>query len=683
MGKKPVLSISILVSNRMDTIRRCLDSLHSLMEQLSCELILVDTSKNPDIHEILLEYTDKVVEFEWCNDFSKARNAGIRLATGEWFLFLDDDEWFAEEKPIVEFFKSGEYKKYGCANYLVRNFYDKSYTHYSDSWASRMIRLDKDTHFESKIHEYLYPINGKCAHVHALVNHSGYIYRTNADKIKHFERNSKLLLDMIEEEPEKLRWRVHLVQEYRSVKYWKELYQFSIDCLKQTKNLNNEFDNRDIGTFYAGAMTGAYFLEKYRDGIAVGEDGLRDKRCSDLCHAYLQQFFAMSYYRLQDYIKAQECANQYLAIRNCLQKDQNKLESQMGALLVGEALDAIPLKRAYSILSGCALKRGDSSVLAKYLPNLEWDQKAAYLYKDLLITLVEAMAKNPCDPVYVEAVTLAWKNKELMEEMRKEIYVWQCLEQAEFFNILNVLSKVEGTHWYLWYAKIETANHRDDMLGLDKAFLALDFDEWAEQLSVYLSNVDLNSTLTLEKILKAIQTKDDIRYTYSFMRIAEMKVLFTLSKAEYKTKKSWFQEFGDCVETYCRTYYQDDILEKYPELLPEYIQAGLLVKKAFVNGNEITKESLSILKEAVVVYPVLAEPVKEFILEFAKESEQQEREKKQEMRRLEQDIKIEAFRCVKEKRYEDALQILKALRNMKPNDLEIIELMLQIRLAML
>lgn len=114
MGQgRPLLSISLLASNRQDTLRRCIDSLCPMMRELSCELIVVNTSTQPEIEAIIREYTDVVIPFLWYNDFSKARNCGLAEARGEWYLYIDDDEWFEDTKEIVTFFKSGEYRHYG------------------------------------------------------------------------------------------------------------------------------------------------------------------------------------------------------------------------------------------------------------------------------------------------------------------------------------------------------------------------------------------------------------------------------------------------------------------------------------------------------------------------------------------------------------------------------------------
>ena len=146
--KKVLLSISLLASNRKDTIFKCLDSLKPLRDAISSELIIVDTGCDEELHQALLKYADIVTRFTWCNDFSKARNAGLKLAHGEWFLYLDDDEWFVDLEDMIRFFQSGAYKKYGYANYIQRNFADDSGTHYNDSWVTRMIRLEKNTRFK-------------------------------------------------------------------------------------------------------------------------------------------------------------------------------------------------------------------------------------------------------------------------------------------------------------------------------------------------------------------------------------------------------------------------------------------------------------------------------------------------------------------------------------------------------
>lgn len=78
-----ILSIALLVSNRKDTIQKCLDSLTPIREAIPSELILVDTGCDEDLRRLLEEYGDIVTDFTWCNDFSKARNESLCHAHGE------------------------------------------------------------------------------------------------------------------------------------------------------------------------------------------------------------------------------------------------------------------------------------------------------------------------------------------------------------------------------------------------------------------------------------------------------------------------------------------------------------------------------------------------------------------------------------------------------------------------
>lgn len=335
--KKPVLTISLLASNRPDTIRKCLDSLVSIREAVPSELIIVDTSNSEDIHNILLEYTEQVHKFEWCNDFSKARNVGLKNANGEWFLYLDDDEWFVETEDLIRFFQSGEYKEYGSACYQVRSFYDVEQTCYEDIWVSRMIRVDGDTEFRSKIHEYMYPVRGKGKHISALAYHSGYIYVTEEQKKAHFERNTKLLKEMIQEEPENLRWPMQLIQEYRSMRKWENVCSYCQNGLKETMRINDKYNNIYLGTFYAGYIEALMMQNQHKQALDLCAKALQDERNTDLCRLYVCMKLAEIYFVMQKYKEANEYANTYLKVVKEYKQNAEVFAAQEMALLVNDA----------------------------------------------------------------------------------------------------------------------------------------------------------------------------------------------------------------------------------------------------------------------------------------------------------------------------------------------------------
>ena len=82
------ISVCMIVKNEANVLRRCLDSLKGIWD----ELIIVDTGSNDSTREIAKEYTDKVYDFEWVDDFSAARNFAMSKATMEYIYIPDADE---------------------------------------------------------------------------------------------------------------------------------------------------------------------------------------------------------------------------------------------------------------------------------------------------------------------------------------------------------------------------------------------------------------------------------------------------------------------------------------------------------------------------------------------------------------------------------------------------------------
>lgn len=90
------LSLCMIVRDEEKVIKRCLNSVTEIVD----EIIIVDTGSIDNTKEIVKEFTDKIYDFEWIDDFSKARNFSFSKATKEYILWMDADEYFNEENQI-------------------------------------------------------------------------------------------------------------------------------------------------------------------------------------------------------------------------------------------------------------------------------------------------------------------------------------------------------------------------------------------------------------------------------------------------------------------------------------------------------------------------------------------------------------------------------------------------------
>ena len=96
-SKKLIVSVIIPTYNRKKYVTKAIDS---VLRQTydDYEIIVIDDGSTDNTRESLEKYRNKILYiYQQNSGVSAARNAGIRLAKGEWVAFLDsDDEWIPE-----------------------------------------------------------------------------------------------------------------------------------------------------------------------------------------------------------------------------------------------------------------------------------------------------------------------------------------------------------------------------------------------------------------------------------------------------------------------------------------------------------------------------------------------------------------------------------------------------------
>ncbi|ALB44531.1 glycosyltransferase [Clostridium beijerinckii] len=191
-----MLSLCMIVKNEEQNLKKCLLNVETIVD----EIIIVDTGSIDNTKTIALEFTDKVYDFQWCDDFSAARNFSISKATNDWILILDADEFvegFNKEK-ILDFIRSADNIK-NVGRIKLYNVIDDSLGTKRSS--ERISRLFNKTYFyyEGTIHEQIASIDKKkfkTIPIDITVNHIGYL-KEELNRANKLYRNINLLTKAI------------------------------------------------------------------------------------------------------------------------------------------------------------------------------------------------------------------------------------------------------------------------------------------------------------------------------------------------------------------------------------------------------------------------------------------------------------------------------------------------------
>lgn len=187
------LSVCMIVRDEEKVIERCLESIHGIAD----EIIVVDTGSVDRTKEITKHFTNKIYDFEWVNDFAKARNYAASKAEGEWIFVIDADEYV--ERENFQQFKENlkvEYQDYEILAPQIISFIGKNASQTVLNYHERIYKNNGFVEYDRPVHEVLVHKNGqsKICKSDFSIYHSGYMAETINEKNKR-ERNLTILLN--------------------------------------------------------------------------------------------------------------------------------------------------------------------------------------------------------------------------------------------------------------------------------------------------------------------------------------------------------------------------------------------------------------------------------------------------------------------------------------------------------
>ncbi|MGM7683390.1 tetratricopeptide repeat-containing glycosyltransferase family 2 protein [Cytobacillus sp. Hm23] len=280
------ISLTMIVKNEERYIERCIKSAIGLVD----EIVVVDTGSSDNTLEILTRFNNVALyHYDWCDDFSLARNFAIKKATGDYIFVLDADEYVVKgSRSELEFIMDN--------NLIGRIQIDSHFKKdnqllHSKAYVSRF--FPRDIRFTGAVHEQLDSEKPRVK-LDLVVYHDGY-FQTNKS-----HRNIPLLLKTLKKQPTETYYLFQLGKELRITKQFNEAFYF----LKKSYELINK----------AAPYYGELVIELISSGKECGKEEVLSviKQNENLLDKITDYHFAKGLYYMDISFKSPEKAEAYI-----------------------------------------------------------------------------------------------------------------------------------------------------------------------------------------------------------------------------------------------------------------------------------------------------------------------------------------------------------------------------------
>ena len=620
--KKYVLTISILASNRKDTLPKTLESISPILDNVSSELIVTDTGCDEELLGIIRQYTDKIVKFKWCKDFSKARNVSIEAAKGEWYLYIDDDEWFEDVTEFIDFFNSDEKDKYGMGRYIQRNYNNLEGNSWSDAIAGRLFKLNKGTCFKDVIHEMPINISGPIKNFSSYVHHYGYVYKTEEERLAHRRRNLSLLLEQVDKEPTVARHYSHIAQEYYGASELDNVVETVKKGLKYIDKSTGDA-KRNVPGLFAFHISVLEKQKKYEDILTIGKEYIQNELCSELGQAMLSGLCAAAAYNLKRYEESIQYAKKFFELKDYIHSNPELEYAQSTAMLI------------YSFEKGSCINTAQIGVLSaveiKNIECVEWFANRLLEHnahevidaKGCMVKVVEEVSSSGNYMDYVHLFETLMNIEPYMVTLMSVIEELRDKDMKAFLKMANVMSDTTIENGNVQYLRIicrfnKVSNEElkemyknviesiSDLVALKHEFwivaanYGIDIQEMLNYTSISDWMVSVETWSINVKVKELLEKKQDLDRVLDansiHMKCFDMifiEALMFRKKLEGITLSSLVDE----LRNYCKivigfynNLYNDEVFQRFPSVLPYRCQVALDIERMCNEGGVLEEE---------------------------------------------------------------------------------------------
>lgn len=560
-----LLSIGMIVKNEEKVLRRCLESLKPLMERISCELIIADTGSDDSTVEIAKEYTENVYHFEWINDFATARNSTLDRAKGQWYMFVDADEYLDEDiEEMVRFFSIPELRdKYKTLEIMVRSYIDESKTKYADACLVRFQRIDDKqdpVRFVGTIHEGL-PIRQPLGYFSTILHHTGYMYSSAKQVLKKKERNLTPMKEEYKKNPNDLRMISHLIDGCTTDHEEAEEYiKKGIELVRKDRRhmYANVFYMQTVDYYkekrpeYALELSNEYYKE-------LGEEG--EKYVAAIAIHALRVSILSS---LGRYEEAYENVKKYIALYDDYKEDRLVITDMSAHPVLGLSEQEY-YKYVYTgALCLQKLKRYDEAI--DFIKDFDFDELEGENYRTLLATI-----------------------REICKAKKDYIYLAQCygkimkLESEDKKNL--ILYTLESVYYSL-VSEEERTKFAKDVICADVS------GKYVELMKLVVDQKDDDDFR--RRLLEYVNQVDNWKDGYSEAIYLSVKYGIDISDAVKKMDSSQFrtklEEIANANDDFAGYVYDYGIPESYTSSIKKFYWIVAMTEKASYRSFELDSD---------------------------------------------------------------------------------------------